>query len=90
MFEGHPTSLIAGAPGRSKKVTVVPPGEVSLKIRSPINEWFTPTVVDVGSGLETVPSKRKFRSVIDESPLTANVILTPAGTLSGMGTAGPV
>ena len=35
---------------------------------SPTHEWFTPTVVESGSGLETVPSKRKSRSVIDRKP----------------------
>ena len=71
-------------------VTVVPPGEVNLKIMSPTQEWFTPTVVERGSGLETVPSKRKSRSVIDESPATATTRLTPVVLLSGIATGAPV
>jgi hypothetical protein len=57
---------------------------------SPTQEWFTPTVVESGSGLETVPSKRKSRSVIVATPLTATVRLTPVVLLSGMATGAPV
>ena len=44
---------------------------------SPTHEWFTPTVVESGSGLETVPSKRKSRSLIVPTPATATTRLTP-------------
>ena len=50
---------------------------------------MTPTVVDSGSALG-VPSNRKFRSLIIHAAPTTTGIFTPAGILSGIGTAGPV
>jgi hypothetical protein len=61
-----------------------------VNCRSPMYEWLTPTVVDSGLALGAVPSKRKAKCVIGPTPLTATGILTPAGSLSGIGTAGPV
>ncbi len=80
---------VAGFPGRSIIVTDVPPGDVSFTIRSPTHEWLIPTVVDPGSALG-VPSILKLRSVIVQVVPTANGMFTPAGTLSGITTAGPV
>ena len=78
------------APGRLISVTVVPAGDVSLKTRSPIHEWLTPTVVDAGSALAAVPPILKSKSEIVPTPPTASEIFTPAGLLSGITTAGPV
>ena len=85
----HP-NVVAGTPGLSKKVTLVAPGDVRVNLRSPIHEWFTPTVVDKGSVLPAVPSKRKFKSVIVPTPLTLIGISTPKAMPSGITTAGPV
>jgi hypothetical protein len=79
-----------GTPGLSKKVTLVPCGDVRVNFRSPTQAWFMPTVVEVGSALAAVPSKRKFRSFIYPKPLTGSTTFTPAGVSSGTSTAGPV
>ena len=84
----HPEP-VAGTPGRSKNVTFVPAGELKVNFRSPTQEWLTPTVVEFASALG-VPSNRKLRSVIVQALPTTTGILTPAATLSGMATAGPV
>ena len=89
LFVEHP-KVDAGTPGRSKNVTDVPPGDVSLKARSPTHEWLTPTVVDNGSSLGAVPPNRKLRSAILPTPATTIGILTPAGSESGISTAAPV
>ena len=89
MFDEHPKPEPV-KPGRSKNVTVVPRGDLITNDRSPIHEWFTPTVVEVKSELDAVPSNRMAKCVIGPRPDTFTVVSTPVTLLSGMATAGPV
>src|SRR6185436_8839254 len=86
--------VVVGTPGLSKNVTVgEPSGGVSLKTRSPTQLWFTPQSVSFTVPSHTAPvsgSNLKFRSDTVPTPLTGMLIFTPAGTLSGNVTAGPV
>jgi hypothetical protein len=80
----------AGTPGRSKNTTFVPPGDVSVNLRSPTHVWFTPTVVEPAVPLG-VPSNRKFRSLTVHAGAPTTIgIFTPASALSVIATGGPV
>lgn len=84
----QPVLFVSGTPGRSNIVTAVPVGEVSLNIRSPTQEWLTPTVVEAGSALG-VPSNLKLKSVIVHACGTLVTILVPVAKLSGIDTTPP-
>src|SRR5258706_7363498 len=86
-------SLIS-PPAWLRSVTVVPSGDLSVTTRSPTQVWSMPTLVSPIPA-EQLPdgfrSKEKVTfAIVPERPATGRLTLTPAGSLSGIGTAGAV
>src|SRR5262245_12597235 len=82
--------LLLPAPSWLQTTTGVPSGAMRVIFRSPTAVWSSPTVVEPGVLLQTVPLKRKTTLPIVGAPLTFSVALAPLLLLSGIGTTAPL